>query len=444
MRFVRSVVLLAVVAALVAGAYHMISRKPAVTESGPARQRPAPLVRTAVADPTHLVEQSVFPGEVRASAVADVTSRISGRLGAVLVREGSFVARGGLVARIDDPELVLAAKQAEAAVAVQRARLAQLQAAPRAPEIAQVEASIAQAETTLAQSERDLARSQQLFADGLVARATVDRSQTDVELARSRLRAAREQLALLKHGPRPEDIEAQASQVRQTEVAAAQARARLRELQITSPIAGVVTRVGVEAGTAVSPQTVIATVATIRPVEVHVMLPETDLPRLRRTSMARITVDALPDRLFEGRIARTAPALDAASRSARIVVVIPNADHALRPGMFARTAVVFDERQAIVVPSDSVIRRGEATVVFVLHEDETVEERPVRTGHVEGNRTEIVEGIAGGETFITTGQLGLRDGMKVRTSSGSPGSGGPAGGTSQPGPAQPTPGQQRP
>lgn len=444
MRVVRSVVLLAVVAALVAGAYHMIARKPAATESVPQRQRPAPLVRTAVADPTHLIEQSVFPGEVRASAVADVTSRIGGRLGAVLVREGSFVAAGGLVARIDDPELVLAAKQSEAAVTVQRARLAQLQAAPRAPEVAQVEASIAQAETTLGQAERDLARSQQLFADGLVARATVDRSQTDVELARSRLRAAREQLALLKHGPRPEDIEAQASQVRQAEVAAAQARARLRELQITSPISGVVTRVGVEAGTVVSTQTVVASVATIRPIEVHVMLPETDLPRLRRTSMARITVDAIPDRLFEGRIARIAPALDAPSRSARIVVVIPNADHALRPGMFARTAVVYDERQAIVVPSDSIVRRGEATVMFVLHEDETVEERPVRIGHVEGSRTEIVEGLGAGVTFVTTGQLGLRDGMKVRTSSGRPGPGGQPDAPAQPGPGQSSPGQQRP
>lgn len=344
----------------------------------------------------------------------DITSRVAGRLGAVRVDEGSFVAAGGLVARIDDPELVLTIKQAEAAVEVQRARLAQIRAGPRAPEVAQAEAAVAQAEVSLAAAERELARAQQLFADGLVARATVDRAQTDVELARARVQGTREQLALVRHGPRPEDVEAQAAQVRQAQAVVAQTRARLRELRITSPIGGVVTRLNVEAGAVISSQTVVATVATLRPIEVHVPLPETDLSRLRKTSLVRIRVDALPDRLFEGKIARVGPALDAASRSARLVVVVTNADLALRPGMFARATVVFDERQAIVVPSDAIVRRGEATVVFVV-KDDTVEERMVRIGYIEESRSEIVEGLRAGEAIVTAGQQGLRDGMKVRT-----------------------------
>jgi len=422
MRVIRPILLLGLVAAVVFGATQWISSKrPAAspaTGPGVARpQRPTPGVRTTVVDPTQLVEQGTFPAEVRASRTVDITSRVSGRLGAVPVREGSFVGAGGLVARIDDPELEFAVKQAEAAVDVQRARLAQLRAGARSQEVAQVEATLAQAETSLAQAERDLARTQQLFADGFVARAAVDRAQTDVELARARVRGAREQLALVRQGPRTEDIDAQAAQVRQAEAIAAQTRARLRELRITSPIGGVVMRLNVEAGAVISSQTVVATVATISPVEVHVPLPETDMPRLRKTSGARIKVDALPDRLFEGKIARVAPALDAASRSARLIVIVPNADLALRPGMFARATIVFDERQAIVVPSDAIVRRGEAAVMFVV-KDETVEERTVRVGYIEGSRSEIIEGLSAGEAIVTTGQQGLRDGMKVRTGSG--------------------------
>ncbi len=415
----RSFVVLAVAAALVVGAVQWISRRSTDREAAPVRERPAPLVRTETVDPTNLVEQVGLPGEVRASAVVDVVSRVSGRLGAVPAREGTMVAAGALLARIDDPELELTIRQAEASVEVQRTRLAQLQAAPRAPEVAQVEASVAQAETSLAQAERDLARAQQLFADGLVARATVDRAQTDVELARARVRGAREQLALVRHGPRAEDIAAQVAQIRQAEATVAQIRARLRELRITSPISGVVTRVGVEPGAVISTTTVVATVAKVRPIEVHVPLPETDLVRLRGTSTAKILVDALPGRLFEGAIARVAPALDAGSRSARAVVVLGNADGALRPGMFARVTIVFDERQAIVVPSDAVLRRGDVTVVFVI-QDGAVEERPVRVGYVEGSRSEIAEGLSAGETIVTVGQQGLRDGMKVRTGSGAP------------------------
>jgi multidrug efflux pump subunit AcrA (membrane-fusion protein) len=120
-RILRLVISLAVLAAAVAGALQWISRRPAAQEAGPSPPRLAPLVRTAVVDPTLLVEQSTLAGEVRASATVDITSRMAGRLGAVLVREGSSVAAGGLVARIDDPELELAVRQAEAAVEVARA-----------------------------------------------------------------------------------------------------------------------------------------------------------------------------------------------------------------------------------------------------------------------------------------------------------------------------------
>lgn len=425
MRALRTLVLIALLAGLVVGAQQWIARRPAAQEqSGPPRPRPVPSVRTAVVDPTGLIEQDTFPAEVRASAAADITSRIAGRLGAVLIREGSVVGAGSLVARIDDPEMALAVKQAEAAVDVQRARLAQLKAGPRSPEVAQVEALIAQQETTLAQAERDLARTQQLFSEGLVARAAVDRAQTDVELARARVRQTREQLAIIRQGPRPEDVETQIAQLRQAEVQLEQARARLRELRITSPIGGIVTRLNVEAGAVITSQTVLATVATIRPIEVHIPLPETDLPRLRKTSLVRITVDALPARVFEGKIARIAPSLEPGTRSARLIVAVPNTDLALRPGMFARATVVFDERQALVIPSDAIVRRGDAAVVFVV-KDETVEERAVKIGYVEGSRSEIVEGLDAGEAIVVTGQQGLRDGMKVRTGSGPPGGGTP-------------------
>jgi HlyD family secretion protein len=455
-RAIRVVVLLAVLAMVIFGATQWLSRRPAAQQSSAAQGRPqapgqvgprVPMVVTTVVEPEPLIEADGFPGDVRASATADVISRIAGRLGALLVREGSFVTAGGLVASIDDPELELAVRQADAAADVQRARLAQLRAGARSQEVAQAEAQVAQAQTALAQAERELARAQQLFGDGFVARATVDRAQTDVDLARQRLRGTEEQLALVKQGPRGEDIQAQAALLRQAEVQAAAARTRLRDLRITSPISGVVTRVNVERGSVISSQTVVASVATIRPIEVHIPLPETDLPRLRPTSVVRLQVDAFPDRTFDGRIARIAPALDAVSRSARLVVVLPNADNTLRPGMFARTTVVFDARQALVIPSDAIIRRGETVVVFVV-KDGVVEERAVKIGHIVGGRSEIVEGLRPGDAVVTAGQQGLRDGMTVTT--GRPGgpAGGAPGGPPEQGRNQPrqnqTPGAPRP
>ncbi|MGH2374314.1 MAG: efflux RND transporter periplasmic adaptor subunit [bacterium] len=416
-RAIRYLLLLAGLAAAVIVAAQILSRRPAAQTATPPPQRPAPLVRTSAVEQTKLIEQATFPGEVRPSATVDIASRVAGRLGAVLVKEGSQVRAGSLIARIDDPELFLSIKNAEAAVEVQRARLVQLRAGPMAPQVAQAQAAVAQAEVSLAAAERELARARQLFNEGLIARAAVDRAETDVELARGRLRAAREQVALIQHGPRPEDVAAQEAQVRQAEASVAQIRARVRDLRITSPISGVVTRLNVERGAVISTQTVVATVVTLKPIEIHIPLPETDLGRLRENSLARVRAEAFPDRAFEGRIARVAPALDAVSRSARLIVVVPNADLTLRPGMFARATVVFEERQAVMIPSEVIVRRGDATVVFVV-KDQTVEERTVRIGYVEGSRSEILEGLKAGETIVTFGQQGLRDGMRIRTGAG--------------------------
>jgi membrane fusion protein (multidrug efflux system) len=179
-----------------------------------------------------------------------------------------------------------------------------------------------------------------------------------------------------------------------------------------------VTRLNVEPGEVISTQTVVATVETIRPIEVHVSLPETDMPRLRKTSTARLLVDALPDRNFAGTIERLAPSFDAASRSARLVIAVANGDLALRPGMFARATVVFDERAAVMIPSDVLVRRGDAPVVFVF-KDGKVEERTVRLGHVQGDQSEVLEGLRAGEQIVVAGQQGLRTGMTVRTGTGS-------------------------
>jgi len=109
--------------------------------------------------------------------------------------------------------------------------------------------------------------------------------------------------------------------------------------------------------------------------------------------------------------------------------------------MFARVEIIFQERRAILVPSDAIIRRGEATVLFVVRDD-TVVERRVRTGYVEGGRSEIVEGLTTGESIVTAGQQGLREGMKVRTASGGSGEQ-RAPGSQQPSPVA-TPGVPRP
>jgi hypothetical protein len=118
--------------------------------------------------------------------------------------------------------------------------------------------------------------------------------------------------------------------------------------------------------------------------------------------------------MFSGRIARLAPVLDPATRTAPIEVEIPNPGFRLKPGMYARVTVTTDERKdALVVPTNAVVdytgRRG----VFVASADSTVTFRPVRVGIEESEQIEILDGVAEGDRIVTTGAAALRDGDRV-------------------------------
>jgi hypothetical protein len=141
---------------------------------------------------------------------------------------------------------------------------------------------------------------------------------------------------------------------------------------------------------------------------------EKDLKQIQAGDMTRVEVDAFPGEMFSGRIARLAPVLDPATRTAPIEVEIANPGYKLKPGMYARVTVTTDERKdALVVPTNAVVdytgRRG----VFVASGDSTVSFRPVRIGIEESEQIEILDGVADGDRVVTIGAAGLRDGDRV-------------------------------
>jgi RND family efflux transporter MFP subunit len=217
-----------------------------------------------------------------------------------------------------------------------------------------------------------------------------------------------------------------------------QARARLEELRITlantrivSPVDGFVGRRHLDPGAFVGPNSPVASVVDIRTVRLVVNLVEKDLRRVEAGTPAVTEVDAYPGEQFIGRVARVAPVLDPATRTAEIEVEIPNPAFRLKPGMYARSRLTIGRREnALVVPRNAVVdvegRRG----VFVF--DAAARQarfRPVDVGLQDDRQAEILGGLDDGQTVITTGAAALRDGDPVLL----PGMGGPGGPGGRPG-----------
>jgi HlyD family secretion protein len=282
-------------------------------------------------------------GTIEATQV-DVSVKITGRIVERLVKEGDRVTRGQVLVRLDDSELAADVKRLEAALRAAQATLRDLEKGARPQEIEDARAAVSSAEATRTMTEREYQRTAQLFKQNLIAAQDVDRTRQAHEVAKAQERSARERLALVLEGPRPDQIDAARWQVTQAEAALAQARSRLREAIVVSPIDGMVLRKNLEVGETANPGVPILTLVDPKDVWLRAYVPETEVGRLKVGEPARVRVDAFADRVFTGRLIEIGSEAEFTPRNVqtkkervnlvfRIKIQIDNPDGLLKPGL---------------------------------------------------------------------------------------------------------------
>ena len=282
-------------------------------------------------------------GTIEATQV-DVSVKITGRIVERLVKEGDRVARGQVLVRLDDSELAADVKRQEAALRAAQATLRDLEKGARPQEIEDARAAVSSVEATRTMTEREYQRTEQLFKQNLIAAQDVDRARQAYEVAKAQEWSARERLALVLEGPRPDQIDAARWQVTQAEAALAQARSRLREAIVVSPIDGVVLRKNLEVGETANPGVPILTLVDPKDVWLRAYVPETEVGRLKVGDPGRVRVDAFPDRVFTGRLIEIGSEAEFTPRNVqtkkervnlvfRIKIQIDNPDGLLKPGL---------------------------------------------------------------------------------------------------------------
>jgi membrane fusion protein (multidrug efflux system) len=143
-------------------------------------------------------------------------------------------------------------------------------------------------------------------------------------------------------------------------------------------------------------------------------LPERDVPALSIGQEVRISVDAYPDETFVGRVSRVGAASDPTARALAFEVLVPNADHRIRPGFFGRGDLVLRrDEHAVAVPRSAVTSFAGVTKLFVV-EDGVAHERPIVLGADLGDGwVEVVGGVSQGMRVATSGLSRLTEGAQV-------------------------------
>jgi membrane fusion protein (multidrug efflux system) len=355
-----------------------------------------------------------------------IFAKVSGYIKHLGAELGDFVREGQLLVEVEAPELLAAVEQARAVVGTAEANLkvAESNVESARANAANQEANLVRARAVAENDARNAARLEDLHRRGLISAMDRDNSRTNAESSRAALAAAEAQLAVAKS-----QIATQQSQVVLARANVERERAALKIAQtnldntrIVAPFPGHISARNLYPGAAVSSQAAgtssssvgILVLQDLAVVKVQVEVQERDISRVRVGSVARVLVDAYPEKTFDARATRILHALDPRSRTLGVEMEIANRELLLKPGMYARVELVIDHHPgALLVPSEAIWTEGDVPSVFVV-QNGVVGRRPITTGVGEGTLVEVVKGLAGDESVIVEGKELVREGQKVR------------------------------
>lgn len=301
-------------------------------------------------------------GKIRPQRSVNVSAETMGKVVGLAVNEGDIVKQGQFLLQIDPRNLQTQVNSREASLAAARSSLVEARN------------SIDNARTNLKQAQDTLARQRELFKQGLTARETLDRAESDVKLRESDL-AQREQ-----------SVKTQETRIRQDEAALENAQFDLNKVRLVSPISGIVTRRNIEEGETVvvgtmnNAGTVLLTIADLSVIETEVEVDETDIPFIKLGQPAKITIDAFPDKTFPGRVTevgnsaiQTTGAATTRATNFKVVVTLEGEVPDVRPGFTCTAVVTTATRQKVVsVPIQATTVRE-----MVLNADGSLVRAPV-------------------------------------------------------------------
>jgi membrane fusion protein (multidrug efflux system) len=191
-------------------------------------------------------------------------------------------------------------------------------------------------------------------------------------------------------------------------------RLEMDKTAIRAPYAGVVTRRFIKDGQWLKLQDQAFAIADFDALQARIDVPERSAALIEAGAPVRFEADAIPGRAFEARVARIAPVVDRASGTVAAVVEIDNRDGALRPGLFVRLGVNYERiADALLAPRAAVVENDGVRHVFVVA-DGKAQRRTVQLGLADGDRVQVLDGLAAGDQVVVVGQNTLTDGAAVQ------------------------------
>ncbi|MBU8870371.1 MAG: efflux RND transporter periplasmic adaptor subunit [Gemmatimonadales bacterium] len=328
------------------------------TEEAPVRNIAC---RTADASRTLIPMVVTATGSLEADTSVTVSTRMMGWVKKIHVVEGQTIAEGDRLLSVDDTDLLAKKRQAKAGIAAAKA--------------------------VLDNAEKMAGRFENLYAEKSVSKAQLDDVLTGREQAKAGLEMAKAGLA--------------------------EVNAHLSYLDITAPVDGVVARKMIEQGNMANPGMPLLILEQTDRVKVIAHVGEKDVSSIAAGHSVTIEISSLGSAVFQAELARVIPTANPGSRTYDVEAYLDNPDGRIKSGMFARMTIPVGNRQAILVPKEAVINRGQLTGIWIVGPDRIAALRWVRLGRPQGDFVEVLSGMTGEETLVLSADQPLSEGDRV-------------------------------
>ena len=331
---------------------------------GEAEQAPAKVTLQTVSLSTY-ADEVTFTGNVEGDRRVSLSTKIMGPILSMPFDEGAQVSAGQTVARIKSDDV--SAKRA------------------------QVKANLIEAQAALKNVEINYVRVKSLYDNKTATKKEMDDIEMAYNMAKARVSAV-------------EEMEKEVTDV-------------IGYGEIISPIHGFVVKKMAQEGDMAVPGMPLMIIEDLSLLKINARVPETEIHLFKKNDKVKVRIDALPDVILNGIVEQINPGGNPASRQFEVKVMLtdikPEYRAMIKSGMYAKVMLGKESKQSVMIPENSLIKRGQLEGLFVVSDNRTALLRWVKTGQRNGDRIEILSGLQESERIVMSSDVKLKDGQKV-------------------------------
>jgi len=381
----------------------------------PAEKEPVVPVQVVAVEKTTIEHTVVAEAVLFPLAQSAIVPKISAPVKSFLVKRGSRVHEGELLAVLEHQDLAAAAQDTKGTYDQAQATYEISTAADLPAEMQKAQLEMQAAQQMLDAQQKVYDSRQELFQQGALPRKELDQSRVDLTQARNQYEMAQKHLEAMQAIGRQQTLKSAAGQLESAKGKYLGATAQLSYSEIRSPINGVIADRPLYPGEMAAAGTPLLTVMDISQVIARAHIPQQDAALLKLGDKATITAPG-EEQPTDGTITVISPALDPNSTTVEVWVQAKNAEQRLKPGTSVQLSMLAKTiPDALVIPAASLLTAEDgATSVMLAGSDNRAHQKTVEVGVRQSDDVQILEGVQAGDRVVASGAYGLPDNTKIK------------------------------